>query len=65
MASENSIASLPAADAHTLSRIAGCESVDLLLPDTNGVLRGKRVTAEALGKVYREGVCLPMSLIAT
>lgn len=65
MATENPIASLPAADADTLVRIAGCEAVDLLLPDTNGVLRGKRVTAEALSKVYRDGVCLPMSLIAT
>ncbi|NIJ79452.1 glutamine synthetase family protein [Xanthomonas cannabis] len=65
MASENSVASLPAADAATLARIPGCTSVDLLLPDTNGVLRGKRVTADALGKVYRDGVCLPMSLIAT
>lgn len=65
MASENFAASLPAADAATLARIDGCESVDLLLPDTNGVLRGKRVTGEALGKIYRDGVCLPMSLIAT
>ncbi|MCS3807122.1 glutamine synthetase family protein [Xanthomonas sp. 4461] len=65
MASETSVASLPAADAATLARIAGCHSVDLLLPDTNGVLRGKRVTADALHKVYRDGVCLPMSLIAT
>ncbi|ETC87869.1 glutamine amidotransferase, partial [Xanthomonas hortorum pv. carotae str. M081] len=65
MASENFAASLPAADAATLARIDGCESVDLLLPDTNGVLRGKRVTGEALSKIYRDGVCLPMSLIAT
>ncbi|KKY07653.1 hypothetical protein QQ30_26615, partial [Xanthomonas phaseoli pv. phaseoli] len=35
------------------------------MPDTNGVLRGKRVTADALSKVYRDGVSLPMSLIAT
>ncbi|QJD68005.1 glutamine synthetase [Xanthomonas campestris pv. badrii] len=65
MASENPVASLPAADAATLARIPGCASVDLLLPDTNGVLRGKRITADTLGKVYRDGVCLPMSLIAT
>jgi glutamine synthetase len=31
----------------------------------NGLLRGKRVAREALEKVYRDGVCLPMSLIAT
>src|SRR6478736_9511326 len=48
-----------------LEAIAGCESVDLLLPDMNGLLRGKRVQREALEKVYTDGVCLPMSLIAT
>jgi glutamine synthetase len=48
-----------------LEAIAGCESVDLLLPDMNGLLRGKRVAREALEKVYSDGVCLPMSLIAT
>jgi glutamine synthetase len=48
-----------------LESIAGCESVDLLLPDMNGLLRGKRVAREALEKVYSDGVCLPMSLIAT
>ncbi len=52
-------------DARTLASIDGCELVDLLLPDMNGLLRGKRVTREALDKVYADGVCLPMSLIAT
>jgi glutamine synthetase len=56
---------LPDADAATLDAIAGCEAVDLLLPDMNGLLRGKRVSREALEKVYANGVCLPMSLIAT
>jgi len=56
---------LPVEDARALDRIAGCEQVDLLLPDTNGLLRGKRITRDALEKVYRDGVCLPMSLIAT
>ena len=56
---------LPDADAATLESIAGCEAVDLLLPDMNGLLRGKRVSREALEKVYANGVCLPMSLIAT
>ncbi len=54
-----------AADAATLQSIEGCEMVDLLLPDMNGLLRGKRITREALEKVQAEGVCLPMSLIAT
>lgn len=56
---------LPVADAAELQQIAGCEMVDLLLPDMNGLLRGKRVTRDALDKVYANGVCLPMSLIAT
>lgn len=57
--------SLPSEDATTLARLGDCEQVDLLLPDMNGLLRGKRITRAALEKVYRDGVCLPMSLIAT
>ena len=58
-------AGLPADDAATLRGIDGCELIDLILPDMNGLLRGKRITRDALEKVYVEGVCLPMSLIAT
>jgi glutamine synthetase len=56
---------LPNADAAVLASHPDCELVDLLLPDMNGLLRGKRVTRDALEKVYSHGVCLPMSLIAT
>ena len=56
---------LPDADAAVLSQLPDCELVDLLLPDMNGLLRGKRITRDALEKVYADGVCLPMSLIAT
>jgi glutamine synthetase len=56
---------LPAPDAATLAQMPDCELVDLLLPDMNGLLRGKRITRDALEKVYTHGVCLPMSLIAT
>ncbi|WP_374605185.1 glutamine synthetase family protein [Arenimonas sp.] len=56
---------LPSEDAATLAQLQDCEQVDLLLPDMNGLLRGKRVTRGTLEKVYRDGVCLPMSLIAT
>ncbi len=56
---------LPDVDAAELQQIAGCELIDLILPDMNGLLRGKRVTRDALEKVYANGVCLPMSLIAT
>ena len=40
------------------------DTVDLLIPDTNGVLRGKRIHRDALVKVYREGICLPGSTLA-
>ncbi len=56
---------LPDVDAAELQQISGCEMIDLLLPDMNGLLRGKRITRDALEKVYADGVCLPMSLIAT
>lgn len=56
---------LPDADAKTLQSMVNCELIDLLLPDMNGLLRGKRITRDALEKIYSQGVCLPMSLIAT
>lgn len=56
---------LPSDDARTLSRLGDCEQIDLILPDMNGLLRGKRIARSALEKVYADGVCLPMSLIAT
>ena len=57
---------LPPEDLATVQALAAHEDahVDLLLPDCNGVLRGKRVSAGSLEKVYAEGVCLPMSLVA-
>jgi glutamine synthetase len=64
-ASQMAEASIAGPRPEELEAIAGCEAVDLLLPDMNGLLRGKRVARDALDKVYRDGVCLPMSLIAT
>lgn len=57
---------LPPGDLATLLAVGDTAAahVDLLLPDANGVLRGKRVPATALEKVYAHGVCLPMSLVA-
>lgn len=52
-------------DRLSLQQLPDCEQVDLLLPDMNGLLRGKRIARSALDKVYADGVCLPMSLIAT
>ncbi len=40
------------------------KTVDLLLPDQHGVLRGKRVTAAELLKVYEQGIFLPGSVFA-
>ncbi|MBD8527777.1 glutamine synthetase family protein [Pseudomarimonas arenosa] len=54
-----------AADRDVLDRTSSPEYVDLILADMNGLLRGKRIAASALGKVWKQGVCLPMSLIAT
>ncbi|MGV8959428.1 MAG: glutamine synthetase family protein [Stenotrophomonas sp.] len=65
MTDSNSDSPLPAQDLQTLREMPDCQFVDLLLPDTNGLLRGKRVTTQSLQAVYRDGVCLPMSLIAT
>ena len=39
---------LPADDASELDLVSGCEMIDLLLPDMNGLLRGKRITRDAL-----------------
>ena len=38
---------LPEDDAATLRDIDGCELIDLILPDMNGLLRGKRITPSA------------------
>jgi glutamine synthetase len=40
------------------------ETIDLLIPDTNGILRGKRIKREALSKAYLEGIALPGSVFA-
>ncbi|MEY2342668.1 glutamine synthetase family protein [Acidithiobacillus sp. IBUN Pt1247-S3] len=38
--------------------------VDLLLPDLNGIPRGKRIPVTMLEKVLREGISLPASIFA-
>ena len=40
------------------------ESVDLLIGDLNGVMRGKWAPAEALEKVCQPGINLPLSIFA-
>lgn len=36
--------------------------IELLVPDNNGVLRGKRVTVDKLASIYQDGIYLPGSL---
>ena len=38
------------------------EEFDLLLPDMNGVLRGKRIQRENLLSIYKKGLYLPVSV---
>ena len=47
-----------------LARHPAVRCVDLLLPDMNGVLRGKRVEADDLRPIYDRGMLLPGSMFA-
>jgi len=47
-----------------LERYPEIDSIDLLLSDLNGVLRGKRIGRGNLEKAYREGINLPASVFA-
>ncbi|MBS9402035.1 glutamine synthetase [Halomonas sp. TRM85114] len=47
-----------------LERHPEIDSIDLLLSDLNGVLRGKRIGRGSLEKAYREGINLPASVFA-
>jgi len=38
------------------------ETVDLLIADGNGIVRGKRINDGHLEKVYQNGICLPASV---
>ena len=40
-------------------------SIDLLIPDLNGVFRGKRIQAETLMHAFEDGICLTKSLFAS
>ena len=55
----------PSSEAETfLSAHPDLVSVDLLLPDQHGVLRGKRIPGQELLKVYEHGIYLPGSVFA-
>ncbi len=60
-----SLTAISPADAAALAALPDCRYIDLLLPDLNGLLRGKRIRRAALDKAFTNGICLPMSLIAT
>ncbi|GGO76676.1 glutamine synthetase [Marinobacterium nitratireducens] len=47
-----------------LSEHPEVEAVDLLIPDLNGVIRGKRIERDSLSKAYAHGVNLPASLFS-
>ena len=38
------------------------DTVEVILPDTNGVLRGKWLPGSALAKIFEDGVAFPFSL---
>lgn len=59
------MATSPAAEAHAfLERHPEIDSIDLLISDLNGVLRGKRIPRDNLEKAYEEGINLPASVFA-
>lgn len=41
------------------------EFLDLLIPDINGIVRGKRVRASATSKVFSDGILMPRSLFSS
>ena len=47
-----------------LKKYSDLKSIDLLIADLNGVLRGKRIQTSALEKVFQEGLLLPASVFA-
>ncbi|TFH88026.1 glutamine synthetase [Billgrantia azerbaijanica] len=47
-----------------LARHPGIDTVDLLISDLNGVLRGKRIASSNLEKVFTQGINLPASVFA-
>ncbi|MDX5377206.1 MAG: glutamine synthetase family protein [Halomonas sp.] len=47
-----------------LARHPAIDSIDLLIGDLNGVMRGKRIPRDKLDKVCRDGINLPASVFA-
>ncbi|MBT8098073.1 MAG: glutamine synthetase family protein [Woeseia sp.] len=47
-----------------LQQFPELKTLDLLMPDMNGIVRGKRVSSDAAEKALEEGILLPASLYA-
>lgn len=45
-----------------LAKYPGTESIEILIADQNGYLRGKRLNTSAFEKIFKDGVCLPASV---
>lgn len=45
-----------------LERFPKTDTLELLIPDLNGYLRGKRIDRSAFEKVFKEGIYLPLSV---
>ncbi|MGM0702625.1 MAG: glutamine synthetase family protein [Pseudomonadota bacterium] len=59
------MSSRPVAEAHAfLEQHPDIDSVDLLISDLNGVMRGKRLPGSNLAKAYEQGIHLPASVFA-
>ncbi len=54
-------ASIPEPVRAFLSSHPGVEALEVLLPDLNGVLRGKRLDVSAAGKLFKDGMRIPGS----
>jgi glutamine synthetase len=52
----------PAEASEFLEKHPEVRAIELLIPDLNGILRGKRIERSALHKIYHDGLCLPGSL---
>lgn len=46
-----------------LAQYPGVEEIDLLACDLNGILRGKRIPADSLDKIFSEGMKFPRSVL--
>lgn len=50
--------------AHFIEQHPNITTIDLILFDMNGVVRGKRINTNQLNKVLEQGICLPASVFA-